>query len=66
MFVLPIGPYAPVAPIAPGGADRRAQDESRGEIVDAIVSTATRPTRSATAIASHATRAALDDIKLGG
>ena len=65
MLVLPIGPYAPVEPIARvariAARKTKAVEKSSGDQF-----AASRPTRSATAIASHATRAALDDIMLGG
>ena len=65
MLVPPVGPYAPVAPIAPVApvAPRKAKSLDKSAR-DGL--TLTRPARSAAAIASHATRAALDDIKLGG
>jgi len=65
MFVFPVGTYTPVAPIAPVEriTRRRAKraDKSAGDRF-----AATRPARSADAIASHSTRAALDEMKLGG
>jgi len=64
MLVLPVGTYAPVEPIARVAAvkPRKAKlvDKSTGRPA------ASRPARSAFAIASHSTRAALDGIKLGG
>jgi hypothetical protein len=64
MLVLPIGPYSPVAPIAPAApiAPRKAKAAEKS----ADRAAATRPARSATVLASHSTRAALDDMKLGG
>lgn len=64
MLVLPIGPYAPVAPIAP--VRPVARKSKAAEKMSRETLAATRPARSATTISSHATRAALDDIKLGG
>ena len=65
MFVPSIGPYTPVSPVAPVAAitprKPRSLDKSAGDRLDA-----TRPSRSANMIASHSTRTALDDIKLGG
>ncbi len=65
MLVLPIGPYAPVTPIAPiapiAPRKTRRTDKTSGDPL-----AATRPARSATTLASHSTRAALDEIKLGG
>jgi hypothetical protein len=64
MFVLPVGSYTPVeaiarvAPVTP----RKAKSVDK----TAKRQTVTRPARSAFAIASHSTRAALEDIKLGG
>ncbi len=64
MLVLPVGNYTPVTPVAPVApvAPRKAKaaDKSGDRLA------ATRPARSATAMASHAARAALDEIKLGG
>ncbi len=65
MLILPVGPYAPVSPIAPvapvvGRKSRAVEASATGKLA------ATRPARSATAFASHSTRAALDEIKLGG
>lgn len=64
MVVLPVGPYAPVAPVTPvtpvarkSKAAEKPSDERRA---------ASHPAQTATALASHSTQAALDDIKLGG
>jgi len=62
MIVLPVGNYTPVAPVAPVTPVRtKAAEKSAGGS-----RAATRPARSATAMASHNTRTALDDMKLGG
>ena len=65
MLVLPVGPFTPVAPILPVApvAPRKAKSLDKSARDSLAL---TRPARSATAIASDATRAALDDIKLGG
>ena len=64
MLILPVGPYAPVEPIARIAAvtPRKAKSANKSTSRHA----ATRPARSAFAIESHSTRAALADIKLGG
>jgi hypothetical protein len=64
MFVLPVGSYAPVEPIARVApvTPRKAKAVDKSTKRQAV----TRPARSAFAIASHSTRAALADIKLGG
>jgi hypothetical protein len=65
MIILPVGPFtpvtpiAPVAPVAPKKA-KAAEKSSAGKFAG------TRPARSATAMASDSTRAALDEMKLGG
>jgi hypothetical protein len=64
MFVLPVGSYAPVEPIARVApvTPRKAKAVDKSTKRQAV----TRPARSAFAIASHSTRAALEDMKLGG
>ncbi len=64
MLVPPIGPYSPVAPVAPVApvTPRKAKSAEKS----AERRAANHPARSATTIASHSTRAALDEIKLGG
>ncbi len=63
MIVLPVGPYAPVVAVAPvAPVMRKAKAPDKG----ASRSAATRPARSAAAMASDSTRAALEAIKLGG
>lgn len=64
MLVLPVGSYSPVAPVAPV-APVVARKVKAGE-KSADRTAATRPARSATALASHDARSALDDLKLGG
>ena len=65
MIIPPVGPFVPVAPVSPVKpvAARKAKgvDKSSGDRL-----ALTRPSRSAAAIASHSTRAALDEMKLGG
>jgi hypothetical protein len=63
MFVFPLGPFAPVAPIAPVAPVTRKTAKSADRSTPRA---ATHEARPATAMASHTTRAALDDIKLGG
>ena len=63
MLVPPIGPYAPIAPIAPVAKVVR---KSKAAERSAERQAATHAARPPAALASHTTRAALDDIKLGG
>ena len=63
MLVPPIGPYAPVAPVAQVAPVAR---KSKAAEKSADKQAATHAARSPTALASHSTRAALDEIKLGG
>jgi hypothetical protein len=65
MVVFPLGPYAPVAPIARVARVSRRDAKSVKNSASAGDFTSLEA-RSATAMASHATRTALDDIKLGG
>ena len=64
MLVLPIGPYAPVGPVTPVKPVERRKtkpnEKSEGQ------SAATHAARPAADMTSSHTRAALDDIKLGG
>ena len=64
MLVFPVGTYAPVSPVAPVAPVVARKAKALDKSGDRLA--ATRPTRGATAMASHNTRAALDDIKLGG
>ena len=64
MFVLPVGSYTPVAPIAPVAPIVRKSKSAEKSSADRLGGT--RPTRSALTLASNATRAALDEMKLGG
>ena len=63
MLVLPVGNYTPVTPIAPVApvVARKAKAADRpGGLAS------TRAARSASTMASHNTRTALDEMKLGG
>ena len=64
MLVLPVGTYTPVSPVAPVApvVARKAKTLDR----PADRSAPSHPARSAAAMASHSTRAALDFIRLGG
>lgn len=63
MLVPPIGPYAPVAPVAPvARVVRKSKAAEKSDEKQA----ATHAARPPAAFASHSTRAALDEIKLGG
>ncbi|MDE3174654.1 MAG: hypothetical protein KGM15_00910 [Pseudomonadota bacterium] len=64
MLVLPVGNYSPVAPVAPVArvVARKAKPTDKSGGATAM----TRPARSASGMASHNTRAALDEMKLGG
>jgi hypothetical protein len=62
MLVLPIGPYAPVAPVKPVAPVVRKRKAERSAEKQA----ATHAARPPAALASHSTRTALDEIKLGG
>jgi hypothetical protein len=63
MIVPPIGPFAPVAPVAPvARVVRKSKAAERSAEKQAV----THAARSPDVIASSSTRAALDDIKLGG
>ena len=64
MFVLPVGPYAPVAPVKPVAPVTRKPRTSERTSEDKHA--ASHPVQTATAMASHSTQAALDDMKLGG
>jgi len=64
MMVLPIGPYAPVGAVTPvKPVERRKTKEAEKSGAPGAPTYAARPAQDMT---SSNTRAALDDIKLGG
>ena len=65
MIVPPVGPYTPVSPVSPVAPVERAKTKATEKTTKGGRAL-TSPARSATAMASHNTRTALDDIKLGG
>jgi hypothetical protein len=64
MLVLPVGPYAPVGPVTPVKPVERRKTEKADRAHE--TGAASHPARSAAHMTSPKTRAALDDIKLGG
>lgn len=65
VLVNPLGYAVPVSPVAPVSRIVAKKTKAAGKSADAARS-ATHEARPATMRASHNTRAALDDMKLGG
>ena len=65
MLVLPVGPYSPVAPVKPVDPVTR-KNKASGKPSDSEKQAQNHPAKSAAAMASHSTQAALDEMKLGG
>jgi hypothetical protein len=63
MIVPLIGPYAPVAPVAPVARVVRKRKAAERSVEKQAATHAARPPA---VLASHSTRTALDEIKLGG
>lgn len=66
MIVPPVGTYTPVSPVSPVAPVSPAKPKSTEKTSRDGRRASNNPARSAAAMASHSTRAALDDMKLGG